>query len=1690
MAFEHLLAMALGTHRGRARRVTGTRRRRQQPPDARRLAAQQLEPRVLFALAPPTFLADINRTTPGSGPAEFTVIGPTAYFTADDGKTGVELFRTDGTSASTRRILDLLPGAAGSFPRELTALGTTLFFVADVDGSGGQLFRTDGTAAGTVRVEDTGSGGSPSQTLPLPRNATNLTAVGPTLYFTADDGSKGTELWVTDGTRAGTTVVADIHSGSMGSFPTELTPFGTRVVFSADDGTNGRELWVSDGTLVGTFMVGGLANGLSGSAPADMTVVGGNLFFAASGFAIGRELWKWDGAASEPSLVADIQGTAGSSSPQDLTAVGGALYFTAEASSSDRELWISDGTPSGTRLVADIGPGSVGSQPANLTAVGDTLFFTVPSTTSFFQRSQLWRSAGTLATTVPIDSGVPAGDFDDPRRLTALGSDLYFFAGGQQLFKAGPTAKQAMLVRDIDPGQTTTNFSSASFVAMAVLDGSLLFAADDGQTGDELWISDGTSANTALLRDIKTAPTRDSLDESASYIAAAINGTTFFTADDGIHGSELWKTDGTTAGTVMVKDILPGRQGSFPSAAVAVGGTLYFVADDGVHGSELWKSDGTAAGTVLVKDIAAPGAAVGSVLGSFPDWLTALGSTLVFAADDGVNGRELWASDGTAAGTRMIADINVQPGGQGTFGSRPSRLTRFGSSILFAADDGVHGDELWVTDGTTAGTRMVADINGTNTDAISGSNPEQFAVLGSFVLFSAFDRVHGTELWRTDGTSAGTRLVADIDPVSDNTSFPRSITPFRSFALFTAYRSDVGTELWRTDGTAAGTTLVLDINISSPRADSSPGDLTVFNDTVYFAADDGTHGRELWRSDGTAVGTALVADLLPGAESSIPSSIVADTKAADAFFFIAFTVTGPTLFGSDGTAVGTTPIEIAPGSTGVNPLIIGIGAGSLFFGVDDGVHGVEPWQISLRQAQPPAVVATTPIPAGLYRAGDVLLFTVRFNEPVTVTGFPFVGLTIGSRARRAYFNGGSGTTTLRFRHVVQPGDNDPDGIAIARLIDLNGGSIRSSGGIASLLALPSIDSSLVRVDTTPPRIVSFSSATADGTYGVGAAIEILATASETVRAGAVIPVRLDTGTVVQLRANTAGSRLQGIYTVTAGQASPRLTVASFTVGNALDLAGNALQSVHLPTGAANIGGSSRIVIDTRSAVAPAVFAAGGDGRPGGWAPEYGYTRADATTLRIGAVSAGQVGFFTAGMPLAVTPVGADTPLLATVQSAEYDATTRSILVRIDRTLPEAPLRGTVLIGFGDVPAARLVSVGTGTTLREVTAADLLAASYTRAFAARFQGGLRVTAADFDGNGVADIVTAPGAVPDRADPATPGGTLAGAFGSALARVAIFDGAGAWAPATLNMSAVFGDRPVGGLFVAAGDLRTDATGSGRTELVVAAGSRLAIFDLLVAAPGARPVIRPTPLQVIDLAGTATGVTTGRFWADGGLDDVVIALSVTAGNPAAARSTSIEIRSGATLALRTSFTASSSVEAGPTRALVDVFAAGASLAAGDFDGDSKPDLALGAQAGGLANFRVLGNEVVTSALATSDPAGFARLVSGQLATTGRFGQPRIAGTAWRPLGGPDFFTPGEATGPTGGGINAPLALVAAGRTADGRTRLFAALGATNLTTNTVREFAFRSAVGWTAPLSFSVLDGTPTSARFRIGSGLRLG
>jgi ELWxxDGT repeat protein len=475
------------------------------------------------------------------------------------------------------------------------------------------------------------------------------------------------------------------------------------------------------------------------------------------------------------------------------------------------------------------------------------------------------------------------------------------------------------LVSDINPGPLSSNPSQ-----MVVMGSATYFSANDGVHGTELWKTAGTAAGTTMVADINPGSASSSPGSLTN-----VNGTLFFVANDGTHGTQLWKSDGTAAGTTMVTAINP--TGFSPNNLTNVNGTLFFSANDGTHGTQLWKSDGTAAGTTMVTAINPSG-------GSNPADLTNVNGTLYFSADGGQQGYQLWKSDGTAAGTTMVKEIYLSAVGAGSF---PSNLTNVNGTLFFSAYDGPNGYQLWKSDGTAAGTVSLT----------GWVDPADLTNVNGELYFSANDGTHGPQLWKSDGTAAGSTMVTDINPTG---SFdPANLTNVNGTLFFSANDGTHGTELWKSDGTVAGTTMVQDICPPTTRTasytytgsapwtntyviDSSyPSGLTNVNGMLYFSANDGTHGTQLWKSDGTVAGTTMVQDIYPG--SSWHTSTY-----------------GPGYY-SGGTETKTVylPNSSSPSAlTNVN--------GRLLFAANDGTHGNELWMVPGSPSLSVSAVTNTP----------------------------------------------------------------------------------------------------------------------------------------------------------------------------------------------------------------------------------------------------------------------------------------------------------------------------------------------------------------------------------------------------------------------------------------------------------------------------------------------------------------------------------------------------------------------------------------------------------------------------------------------------------------------------------------------------------------------------------------------------------
>lgn len=892
---------------------------------------------MLVGIAQPAQLTrNINMLPTGesSFPTEFAKLGNTIVFVATDEANGSELWTTDGSSSGTLLVRDIFPGVNGSSPAGLTPLGTTIIFRAQDDSRGDELWRTDGTQVGTVLVKDISPG--PGSGLPRRKGIGSsfevavLNGIG---YFAAYEPNTGLELWKSDGTEAGTVLVSDTCPGSCSGFLQFLSPtdgdHSDVLFFKAVDPIAGQELWKTDGTSAGTIRVMDICPGTCTgptSSNFGMEYAGGLMFVANQGTS-GNELWYTDGTLSGTRQVRDIYSGLNSSNPSFLGVLGNEVYFSA-TSPDGYELWKSDGTEAGTVQVLDICAGSCNSSPYEFQTLGAEFLFVASDESN---GRELWKSDGTAAGTSLILDIDPGPSSSDPFGFSNLNGEVLFLLGASndaELWKTDGTAIGTVLVRDIcaeSCGGKRTRSPSLEFFPLSLTH--LLFEADDGLRGTELWVTDGTLAGTQLVKDISGA-------EGSSLprdLAAQSSGQLLFRADDGAVGFELWASDGTELGTVLVKDIYPGGDSSTGSQRLKgtaevrgmtkIGDDFFFGADDGVHGVELWKTDGSSSGTLLVKDLRAGSS------GSFPTELTNLEGILFLVAD-----QKLWVSDGSTAGTSILTSAI----------SSPSNLIGLNGQLCFVGNDGTHGFELWRSDGTEAGTAMVRDIWPGIGSGFSTLSSSLLGELDGILLFQAKDQAHGGELWKSDGSSSGTSLVKDINPGALD-SRPRDFAKLNGVGFFQATTMSEGTELWITDGSSGGTMLLKDICTGA--CNSSPENLTAVGGRVFFTANDGITGWELWQSDGTPGGTFSM-DLFPGPAGSVPGEL---TAVGDKLVFAASDGSlGSEVWVSDGTDAGTFPVQdlrLGPGSSSPTDFIIA--GNNLFFSANDGETGVELWTMPL-----------------------------------------------------------------------------------------------------------------------------------------------------------------------------------------------------------------------------------------------------------------------------------------------------------------------------------------------------------------------------------------------------------------------------------------------------------------------------------------------------------------------------------------------------------------------------------------------------------------------------------------------------------------------------------------------------------------------------------------------------------------------
>jgi ELWxxDGT repeat protein len=878
----------------------------------------------------------------------------------------------------------------------------------------------------------------------------------------------GMGLYRSDGTAAGTQLVRDLAPQvGIGSSAPHMVVLNNHGYWS-----QGGALWVTDGTPVGTTQVAPFGDSTSFD-PTDPVVYNGALYFGAAG-----SMYRSDGTAAGTQLFVPSVGPSGR-----WQEMGGKLYFGCDIAPAGQELCVTDGTVAGTSRVKEIFPGIQSGEPIFLGVVGTRLVFSAVNDPQFFARG-LWATDGTAAGTVELVPP-PGGGFQDaidrnadPAAILAGQAYLPCFTqlAGFELCKTNGTVAGTSVL-DVVPGQ-----GSLGPFNLVVLGTRLVFVASTLTTGVELWTSTGTVAGTKMLVDLlpgassgvtglmvpfggavyfcgkaaigdpaelwKTNGTVAGTTRIARILApgiperfslfldetGALGTQLFFSADDGTSSLEPWITDGTAAGTHLVKDLAPTRSRAEVRETHAYHGAHYLSVDGGLS-RQLWRTDGTAAGTTIFQngqvgaltgvdhwlyyqadtsgrnavwksDGTVPGSAKLVEVGSARE-LQAFGKRLVFTGTTPNLSVGLWQSDGTPAGTALVSPFAINARHLGVANGR----------MWLTALDGGLGNELWSSDGTSAGTAVVTDIRA----GFNSSEPSGFVALNGQTLFTATDDVSGGELWKTDGTAAGTVRIADINPGSLG-SGPSHLLAWNGMVIFTA-TSGGQTGLWRTDGTAAGTTLVKAVTLAFDVS------FVPWGNYVFFAATD-AQGTELWRTDGTPAGTVMVGDVYPGPLSSNPSLLALAGPAGPLVFAAEEPLAGREVWQlAQPLGIPELVADLAPGPQSSRPASIDVQGSSLLV-VADGGTGYALWRIDGAGSDATAPVVTCPADLTV-RTTNSQGTAVTFS-PIAVDNSGVLPTVTADRASGDVFPLG----TTRVNVTATDGSNNASSCAFAITVSL------------------------------------------------------------------------------------------------------------------------------------------------------------------------------------------------------------------------------------------------------------------------------------------------------------------------------------------------------------------------------------------------------------------------------------------------------------------------------------------------------------------------------------------------------------------------------------------------------------------------------------------------------------------------------
>ena len=574
-----------------------------------------------------------------------------------------------------------------------------------------------------------------------------------------------------------------------------MTAASGQLFFTARGADGVIALWRSDGTAKGTYRV----------SPAGVSFVNvtaihpgpGFLYLCDAGSGAKTGLWRSDGTRrAEPTFLAPLRCFDPYIDHDSNAALlpNGDLLVSAAGPLGGEELWRSDGTPGGTTLVADLRPGDIGSQPMHFARLGAEVVFTAGNGAG---EASLYRSDGTTPGTTAVP--LPPGASPYPSFGPWAGDGARYYFGGR-----------------------------------------------DAAHGLEPWVFDGLTAQ--LLADVVPGPT-SSLDEEVfnRSFFAVLGGVLVFSADDGVNGEEIWRSDGTGPGTYRLSDLGPGPD---PMAIVMWDGwhrpsviddQLYFFEEQSPDGYRLSRTDGTTVGPAVIRSIDNQSSAFDPVArdrGSLLEYdlghncFAATGAHIFFEQERAETYEpDLWMTDGSLAGTGVAL-----AGFDSGYGFTPCAGT--GDRLLFFDTQENQQALRALSPDAAPPVELLAGYG--------GSTMPPFLPSGPGLVFAMTDG-----LYRSDGTSGGTALIA-------TTSFATWLAPWGDEVLFG------GEALWATQPASTEP-----LELTPPASVTAVNEIVTLGSRIVFVAESDAAGSELWVSQGVPGDATLLADLLPGSTGAL-----------------------------------------------------------------------------------------------------------------------------------------------------------------------------------------------------------------------------------------------------------------------------------------------------------------------------------------------------------------------------------------------------------------------------------------------------------------------------------------------------------------------------------------------------------------------------------------------------------------------------------------------------------------------------------------------------------------------------------------------------------------------------------------------------------------------------------------------------